>query len=69
MVRRIMATGSSRWQSSALIAAGGPENVRRLLIYLASLVRPELLVLEPTPFPWQGLVRPPDQTVSKTVTD
>ena len=51
------------------IAEGGPENFRRLLIYLASLVRPELPVLEPSPLPWQGLVRPPDQTVYETVDD
>ena len=51
------------------LAEGGPENYRRLLLYLASLVRPELPVLEPLPLPWQGLVRPPDQTVYETVAD
>ncbi len=51
------------------MAEGGPENFRRLLLYLASLVRPDLPVLEPMPFPWQGLARPPERTVYETVAE
>jgi len=51
------------------IAEGGPENFRRMLTYLASLVQSDLSIQEPVPFPWQGLVRPPDQTVYDSVAE
>ncbi|WP_054701668.1 cobaltochelatase subunit CobN [Desulfosarcina cetonica] len=51
----------------AYLAEGGVENYRRLLDFIAHQVDPAILVEEPVPLPWQGILHPPDQTVYPTV--
>lgn len=50
----------------AYLAEGGTENCRRLLEFLAHQVNPGIGVEDPVPLPWQGILRPPDQTVHAT---
>ncbi len=51
----------------AYLAAGGLENTRRLLSYLASLGGAGATVEDPEPLPWQGLLHPPDPQVYPSV--
>lgn len=48
------------------ISNGGEENYKRLLIYLASLLDKNIICEEPSPMPYQGIIRPPDTEVYST---